>query len=145
MSNQQILMPMLGMILLTAVVWFVMYARRIPAMRRAGKPVQTYTTPDKSVDLLPEEISYPSNNYKNLFELPALFYALCLYLYVTGTAQSLDILAAWLFLLFRIIHSAIHCTVNIVMARFLAYSAAALALWFMLGRALWGVFQAGLA
>jgi hypothetical protein len=145
MSNEQILMPMLGMMFLTAVVWFVLYARRIPAMRKAGKPVQTYTTPDKSVALLPEEISYPSNNFKNLFELPVLFYALCLYLYVTATAQSLDVFAAWLFLLFRVIHSAIHCTVNIVMARFLAYCAAALALWFMLGRALWGIFQTGLA
>jgi len=145
MNNEQILLPMLGMMLLTAIVWFVLYARRIPAMRKAGKPVQTYTTPDKSVNLLPEEVSYPSNNLKNLFELPVLFYALCLYLYVTGTAQSPDVFAAWLFLLFRVIHSAIHCTVNIVMARFLAYSAAALALWFMLGRALWSVVKAGVA
>jgi hypothetical protein len=103
------------------------------------------TMPDKSVGLLPEEISYPSNNFKNLFELPVLFYALCLYFYVTGTAQSVDVFAAWLFLLCRVIHSAIHCTVNIVMARFLAYFAAALALWFMLGRALWAGFQASLA
>ena len=144
MRNEQILLPMLGMMVLTAVVWFVLYARRLPAMRKAGKPAQAYTTPDKAVGYLPEEISYPSNNFKNLFELPVLFYALCLYLFVTDSAESVDVFAAWLFLLFRIIHSAIHCTVNIVMARFLAYCAAALALWFMLGRAIWGVFQAAL-
>lgn len=144
MRNEQILLPMLGMMVLTAVVWFVLYARRIPAMRKAGKPAQTYTTPDRSVELLPEEVSYPAYNFKNLFELPVLFYALCLYLYVTATADSVDVVAAWLFFLFRAVHSAIHCTVNIVMARFLAYSAAALALWFMLGRAVWGVFQAAL-
>ena len=46
MSNEFILLPMLGMMVLTAVVWFVLYARRIPAMRRAGKPTQAYTTPD---------------------------------------------------------------------------------------------------
>jgi hypothetical protein len=67
-----------------------------------------------------------------------LFYALCLYLYVTSSAGSADVIAAWLFLVFRIVHSAIHCTVNIVIMRFAAYSAAALALWFMLGRAVWG-------
>lgn len=144
MRNEQILLPMLGMMVLTAVVWFVLYARRIPAMRKAGKPAQTYTTPDRSVELLPEEVSYPAYNFKNLFELPVLFYALCLYLYVTATADSVDVVAAWLFFLFRAVHSAIHCTINIVMARFLAYSAAALALWFMLGRAVWGVFQAAL-
>ena len=144
MRNEQILLPMLGMLVLTAVVWFVMYARRIPAMRKAGKPAQTYTTPDKAIGVLSDEVNYPAYNFKNLFELPVIFYALCLYFYVTATAQSADVFAAWLFLLFRVIHSAIHCTINIVMARFLAYSAAALALWFMLGRAVWGVYQAAL-
>lgn len=144
MSNEFILLPMLGMMVLTAVVWFVLYAKRIPAMRRAGKPAQAYTTPDVVVGVLPEEVSYPANNFKNLFELPVLFYALCLYLYVTATVGVADVIAAWLFLAFRIVHSAIHCTVNIVMARFLTYCAAALALWFMLGRAVWGVVQTGL-
>ena len=136
MSNEQILTPMLGMMALTAVVWFVLYARRIPAMRKVGVPAQEYTTPDKGAALLPEAVSYPSNNFKNLFELPVIFYALCLYLYVTESAAAADVIAAWLFFGFRVVHSAIHCTVNIVMARFVAYSAAALALWFMLARAL---------
>jgi hypothetical protein len=142
MKNELILLPMLGMMALTAIVWCVLYARRIPAMRRARKPAQTYTTPEKVIGNLPDEVNYPAYNFKNLFELPVIFYALCLYFYVTGTAQSVDVFAAWLFLLFRAAHSAIHCTVNIVMARFLTYCAAALALWFMLGRALWGVYQA---
>jgi hypothetical protein len=145
MTNEQILLPMLGMMVLTAIVWFVLYARRIPAMRKAGKPAQAYTTPDRGLEILPDEVSYPAHNFRNLFELPVLFYALCLYLYVTSTAEGVDVIAAWVFLLFRVVHSAIHCTVNIVMARFLAYSAAALALWIMLGRAVWGACQAVLA
>lgn len=144
MRNEQILLPMLGMMLLTAVVWFVLYARRIPAMRKARRPAQTYTTPDKCDEFLPAEVNYPAYNFKNLFELPVLFYALCLYFYVTATAGTAEVFAAWLFLLFRIAHSAIHCTANIVMARFIAYSAAAFALWFMLGRALWGVYLAAM-
>lgn len=142
MNNEQILVPMLGMMVLTAAVWFVLYARRIPAMRKVGVPAQEYTTPDKGAALLPEEVSYPSNNFKNLFELPVLFYGLCLYLFVTQSAATADIYAAWLFLGFRVLHSAIHCTVNIVVARFAAYFAAALALWFMLGRAVLGLFAA---
>lgn len=145
MTHEQILLPMLGMMVLTAIVWFVLYAKRIPAMRKAGMPAQAYTTPDRGLEILPDQVSYPAYNFKNLFELPVLFYALCLYLYVTATADSADIIAAWVFLLFRVVHSAIHCTVNIVMARFLAYSAAALALWFMLGRAVWDACQAALA
>jgi hypothetical protein len=141
MSNELILQPMLGMMVLTAVVWFVMYAKRIPAMKNARVPVQTYTIPEKAAEILPESVNYPAYNLKNLFELPVLYYALCLYLYVTQMADTAYIVAAWLFLAFRVLHSIVHCTSNIVMLRFYLYSAAALALWFMLGRAV--VIQLG--
>ena len=130
---------MLGMLVLTAVVWFYMYARRIPAMKKARAPVQTYTVPEKTIELLPESINYPAYNLKNLFELPVVFYALCLFLYVTDTVDSAYLVAAWLFLAFRVLHSIVHCTSNIVMLRFYLYAAAALALWFMLGRAVLGL------
>jgi hypothetical protein len=141
MNQATILQPMLGVMVLTAVVWLVMYARRIPAMQRARKPVQVYTTPDSVVELLPEEVNNPANNFRNLFELPVLFYALCLYLYVTGTAQQPDVIAAWVFLAFRILHSAIQCTVNVVMLRFTTYCLSAFALWFLLARAVFVAFS----
>jgi hypothetical protein len=140
MSSQVILQPMLAMMVLTAIVWFVLYARRLPAMRKVGVSSQEYTTPDKGAALLPESVSYPAHNFRNLFELPVLFYALCLYLFVTGTAQNVDVVAAWAFVGFRALHSLVHSTVNIVIARFLAYLAATIALWFMLARAVLGAF-----
>lgn len=135
MNRDLILQPMLGTMLLTAVVWFVMYAKRIPAMKKAGVPVQAYTTPDKAVELLPEAVNNSANNLKNLFELPVLFYGLCLFVYVTGAVDTGYVIAAWLFFAFRVVHSFVHCTSNIVMLRFYLYSAGALVLWFMLGRA----------
>lgn len=135
MDNELILQPMLGMMVLTAVVWFVLYAKRIPAMKKARKSVQTYTTPDKVVEFLPESVNYPANNFKNLFELPVLFYALCLYLYVTGNVDIAYLVAAWTFFAFRVLHSFVHITSNIVIVRFYLYAAGALALWFMLGKA----------
>jgi len=140
MNSQVILQPMLAMMVLTAIVWFVLYARRLPAMRRVGVSSQEYTTPDKGAALLPESVSFPAHNFRNLFELPVLFYALCLYLFVTGTAQNVDVVAAWAFVGFRALHSLIHSTVNIVIARFLAYLAATIALWFMLARAVLAAF-----
>lgn len=135
MSDPQILRPMLTLMVVTVVVWIWLFARRIPAMYTAGKPTQAYTTADKATEFLPDAINYPSSNFKNLFELPVLFYALCLYLHVTGTAAGPDVVAAWAFVALRAAHSVIHCTVNIVVARFYVYLAAALALFFMLGRA----------
>jgi hypothetical protein len=136
MNPEAIFLPMLATMTLTAIVWFYMYARRIPAMRRARVSVQTYTTPDKVTEHLPEEVSYPANNLKNLFEVPILFYGLCLYLFVSGNVDTAYVVAAWLFFLFRVFHSIVHCTKNIVMLRFYSYAGAALVLWFILGRAL---------
>ena len=142
MNGEQILQPMIVMMLLTAVVWFFMYAKRIPAMKTARVPVQTYTTPEKVIELLPASVNYAAHNLRNLFELPVLFYALCLVLYVTGTVDSGYVIAAWVFVAFRVLHSVVHCTVNIVIVRFYLYAAAALALWFMLARAAIDIFGA---
>lgn len=135
MNNELILQPVFAMMLLTAAVWCVMYARRIPAMKQARKPVQAYTTPEKAIELLPDTVNYPAHNLKNLFELPVLFYALCLVLYVTAVVDLTYVIAAWLFFAFRVLHSIVHCTSNIVIVRFWLYAVSALALWFMLGRA----------
>ncbi len=135
MNAELILQPVMGMMLLTALVWVVLFLRRIPAMQASGQPTQTWTTPDKAVELLAEGVNNPANNFKNLFELPVVFYALCLVLFVTDSVDIGYVAAAWTFVGFRVLHSLIHCTANIVMARFLCYLAASLALWFMLARA----------
>ena len=140
MNNDAILQPMLAMMLLTGLVWVFLYTRRIPAMRAARRPAQTYTTPEKVIGLLPDAINYPAHNLKNLFELPVLFYALCLTLYVTGIVDGVYVAAAWGFVAFRALHSAIHCTVNRVMARFVCYVISSLLLWFMLVRATIEIF-----
>ena len=80
-------------------------------------------------------MSNPSDNLKNLFEIPVLFYALALYLFVTNHVDDTYVSAAWIFVAFRVFHSAVHCTVNIVTLRFYLYLASTLALWFMAIRA----------
>lgn len=136
MNPETIFLPMLATMTLTAIVWFYMYARRIPAMRSARISVQTYTTPEKLAEHLSEEVNYSAHNLKNLFEAPVLFYGLCLYLFVSGNVDTAYVVSAWLFFVLRTFHSIVHCTRNIVMLRFYLYVGSALALWYMLGRAL---------
>jgi hypothetical protein len=133
-TAESILLPMLAMMLLTFVVWVYMYVLRIGHIVRQRIHPQKLTTPDKVGALIPEPVSYPAYNFRNLLELPVLFYVLCLLLFVTGIADAWDLLAAWIFVALRVIHSAIHCTVNIVKYRFYTYFASALVLWAMLGR-----------
>jgi hypothetical protein len=133
-TSESILLPMLAMMLLTFVVWVYMYVLRIGHIVRQRIHPQKLTTPDKVGALIPEPVSYPAYNFRNLLELPVLFYVLCLLLFVTGIADAWDLLAAWIFVALRVIHSVIHCTVNIVKYRFYMYFASALVLWAMLGR-----------
>ena len=125
---------------LTAVVWIYMYYRRLSFIIGNRIRPQDLTTPERAAELLPESVRIPANNLRNLLELPLLFYALCLYLYITQTVDTTFVVAAWLFVGLRAAHSAIHCTVNRVQYRFYAYFVSALVLWFMVGRAAVGVF-----
>ena len=145
MSSDTILLPFFGVMLLTLVVWTTMYIRRTSFLLREQIDLRKVDTPEKAAAVIPGKISLPSHNLKNLFELPALFYALCLYLYVAGLVDQIYLAAAWLFFVLRVLHSIVHCTKNIVMLRFYLYSAAALVLWFMLGRALFRELGALLA
>lgn len=134
MQNTEIFDPFIGMLFLTFVVWVYMYALRITFMMKNNIAAQRLTTPERGAKIIPEEVSYPSNNLKNLFELPVIFYALCLYLYATGQVDEIYLMAAWVFFGLRVVHSLVQCTINIVMLRFAAYAVSSIALWFMLFR-----------
>ena len=135
MEGNAILQPLIAMILVTLVVWTALYVRRIRFLVSHRIDAQKVSTPEKVSELIPEHVQYPANNFKNLFELPVLFYALCLYLYVTGSADTTYVIAAWAFVALRAVHSVIQCTTNIVMHRFVTYMAGAVALWFIVLRA----------
>lgn len=65
----------------------------------------------------PPEARKVANCYRNQFELPVIFYALCLMTIGTGVASLLTALLAWAFVVFRLGHAYIHCTSNRVPVR----------------------------
>ena len=134
-----IFQPFLSMMLLTMVVWIYMFAKRIPFINGGGIKSEEITA-FELMRLSPPAVANPSDNLKNLFELPVLFYGLCMYLFVTFSVDQIAIISAWIFVGFRVLHSFVHCTVNIVMLRFVLYSISALTLWSMILRAAWGIF-----
>jgi hypothetical protein len=138
MPQSAIFGPFLATMVLTFVVWVYMYVRRIAFINGNDISPKDLAVPGALAELSPPEVSNPSDNLKNLCEIPILFYALALYLYVSGQVDPIHVAAAWIFVGFRALHSAVHCTVNIVMLRFYLYLASTLALWFMVARAVLG-------
>jgi len=142
MKQTAIFAPFFSVMLLTLIVWFYMYAKRIPFLQKS-KTNLNRLTPAELARISPPTVANPSDNLKNLLELPTLFYGVVLYLFVTTGVDRGYWVAAWIFAVFRVAHSAVHCTVNIVIVRFWLYCISTLALWFMLVRAAIGAFGAG--
>lgn len=133
MEQSAIFAPVMAMMLLTLLVWCYMYSKRIPFIRGSNfGPGEL--TPLELARRSPPAVSNPSDNLKNLFELPVIFYALCLILFVTGRVDRFFVAAAWVFVVLRVLHSAVHCTVNVILLRFAIYAVASLALWVMVVR-----------
>ena len=81
-----------------------------------------------------------SDNFRNLFELPVLFYVAVFVAMLTDQVTPISIALAWAFVALRVLHSAVHCTYNRVMHRFVLYVAGALVLF-----AWWAYLAVGLA
>ncbi len=134
MNNSAILLPFFGVMLLTLLVWIYMYIRRTSYLMQEKIDLRKVDTPEKAAAVVPGEISLASHNLKNLFELPVIFYAVCLYLFASDSVDRIHLLAAWWFFAFRVAHSLIHCTYNKVEHRFAVYMLAAIGLWTMVIR-----------
>jgi hypothetical protein len=135
MPQTAIFGPVFATMLLTLLVWVYMYIRRISFITRNKIDPKDLAVPGALGQLSPPEVANPSDNLKNLFEIPVIFYSLALYLFVTSQVDAAYLTAASTFVAFRALHSVVHCTVNVVMLRFYLYLISTLAVWFIAGRA----------
>ena len=76
-----------------------------------------------------KSVAGAADNFKNLFEIPVLFYVAGIMLYVTQLVDGMFITLAGVFVLLRYIHSFVHITYNNVMHRFIVYLLSTLMLW----------------
>ncbi|HEY6642826.1 MAPEG family protein [Povalibacter sp.] len=128
-----IMTPVLALIVWTFVIWFWLYATRLPAMRAAR--IDARKVKRKSdLDPLPVPVQQIADNYNHLHEQPTLFYALAIYCYTVGVADGLNVTLAWVYVGLRIAHSLIQCTSNYVPVRFLVFALASLVLMIIAAR-----------
>jgi hypothetical protein len=135
MNQTAIFSPFFAIVFLTLVVWMYMYIRRIAFITTNKFSPKELAIPGRLAQISPASVSNPSDNFKNLFEIPVLFYVLILYLFVTKQVDTVYINAAWIFVVLRTLHSIVHCTFNLVMLRFYLYLFSTLSVWFIAIRA----------
>jgi hypothetical protein len=128
-----ILLPPTVMAFLTGFVWLRLGSDRIGEMRaRKIHPQKMATAKDAST--LMQNVQ-SADHFRNLFEVPMLFYALCAFLAITRLTTSLLLACAWGFVALRALHTYIHLTHNTVIRRFQAFVASTIVLYVM-----WGIF-----
>jgi len=130
--------PCTAMVGLTALVWVKLYVDRLGEMREKRIDPQSLASAAFKAEALQKTSA--SDNFRNLFEVPVLFYVLCLAAAATGTETPALVNAGWAYVALRALHSLIHVAYNRVMHRFTVYAASTLLLFGM-----WAAFAIDLA
>jgi hypothetical protein len=130
MATHPLGQPVAVLLAWTFVIFFWMYATRIPAMIKAGLDLKAMRGgTGASLDAkLPPEIQWKAHNYNHLLEQPTLFYAAALLLILTGGESQLAVQLAWAYVAFRVAHSLLQATLNITRFRFILFLGGSLCL-----------------
>ena len=136
MAEAAIFGPAFAMAGLAFVVYLRMYWVRIAQMKRQRIDAQAVATSAEMAALLTD--TRASDNFRNLFELPVLFYVALFVAWATGQVTPVALGLAWAFVGLRVVHSLVHCTYNTVMHRFALHATGAVVLW-----VLWGYLAVG--
>jgi len=115
MTQTSLYWPMLIQIAMTTAILFWLAYSRVSRIAKQGLAEIRKTG-------FPTHVNNTSDNFKNQFEMPVLFYALCFFFIVSGEVTQTVLIAAWIFTATRIIHALIQLTKNIVFPyRFLTF------------------------
>jgi hypothetical protein len=95
-----ILFPLLAQIGWTFLLYAWLTAARTRAITRGEAEYARFAHGEE-----PHEVTRITRNLANQFELPVIFYAVVVLLVATGRVGTIDVIAAWVFVAGRIIHT----------------------------------------
>ena len=119
--------PMIAQTMLIVIVYGILTARRGDAVRSGEAKASQFRENQNE----PLRSLFVRNNLQNQFELPMLFYPVCIALFVTGGANIYTTILAWLFVAARYLHAYIHIKTNRIRHRRPVFAAGALILFLM--------------
>ena len=120
MNQNLMYFPCFAMLVLTFIVALRMFVLRIRAVKNRDVSI-SYFKIYKADTPLPMAMLQTDRHFINLFEVPVLFYMVCLFSVITFHVDTKMLLAAWFYVFFRGVHAFIHLTSNNIQGRMLAY------------------------
>jgi hypothetical protein len=131
--DHSILLPPTALVLLTGFVWLRLGSDRLGELRKRRIHPQQVATSKQMSETLQNVQS--ADHFRNLFEVPVLFYALCAFVAITKLTTPLLLACAWGYVMLRAAHAYVHLTRNKVVRRFQVFVASTIVLYVM-----WGIF-----
>ena len=131
MNYSPILAPVVALVGWTLVMMLWMFVARGREFRRLGITADNIPVGARGVDLegRAEPISqWKSHNYNHLMEQPTIFYAIALTLALMDFGGGVNLWLAWGYVGFRVLHSLVQASINIVKWRLLCFLLASLCL-----------------
>lgn len=114
MNLNSIFLPVVVQILLTLWLYILLNQRKQQAASQGQVDESRRGLFD---DAWPESVMKVNNCIRNQFEVPVLFYVLCIALSALNAVGWLTLVCAWLFVASRIAHAIVHTGSNIVPVR----------------------------
>jgi hypothetical protein len=131
--DHAILLPPTALAFLTGFVWLRLGSDRLGELRARRIHPQQVATAKQMADTMQNVQS--ADHFRNLFEVPVLFYVLCGFLAITRLTTLLLLACAWGYVVLRALHTYIHLTHTKEVRRFQAFVASTIVLYVM-----WGLF-----
>ena len=123
----KLLGPIVALAAWTHVMWLWMYATRIPAIRAAQMKLDPDAPRGEQAATLPPRVRWKADNYNHLMEQPTVFYAVTIVLALVG-ANGWVLVAAWIYVALRVVHSLVQATWNKIAVRFSLFALSSIAL-----------------
>jgi hypothetical protein len=130
MTRDWIFVPVIVQVLLTLLIYVRLIKVKVLAMRAGLVNMERRALHE---DAWPESVLKINNNIRNQFELPVLFYVICVVLWQLDAVTAIALAAATAFVLSRIAHAMIHLGSNYVPNRRRAFT---VGWWVLMGMAL---------
>jgi hypothetical protein len=107
-----LLWPMLAQIGWTFLLYVWLTVARARAVKRGEVVYGDFARHDE-----PHHVARITYNLANQFELPVIFYAVIVLLIATNKSTMIDVIAAWVFVAGRLVHTLVQCLTDNVPLR----------------------------
>ena len=129
------LAPVIALTIWSAIIWFWMYATRIPAILSARMALDPAMPRGEQMAQLPAKVRWKADNFNHLMEHPTVFYAVAISLAVLGDATTISLVLAWSYVGVRVLHSLVQVLLNHIQTRFALFVLSSLVLFGLTFRA----------